>query len=460
VQIGVDLAQGLAAAHARGIVHRDLKPEKRVRHDRWPRENPRLRSRAADGDHGQRDQFPHGVTANGSRNRAGHVGYMSPEQVKGQPADHRSDVFSLGCVLYELATGRRAFQRETAAETMTAILREDAPEVTRDGGQSPAAIEPVIRHCLEKQPDERFQSARDLAFALQTLSGTTTLSGSSTSVTAGRTVSDKRQIPWLPVAGAVALIAAAFFAGRGLAPAASGGAEALTFHQLTDDAGVETDPAMSPDGVSVAFAKLVNGQSDIYVQRIGGRTSIPIAADPERGEGAPAFSPDGASIAFHESGSKGGIFIAGATGESARRVTDFGFHPAWSPDGLRLVFCTEAITSPQARNSVSALWVVDAKGGAPRKILDGDGVQPVWSPSGQRIAYWTTDNGQRDLYTIPADGGAREALTMDAPLDWSPAWSADGRFVYFSSDRGGSMNIWRIGIDEGVRGVLEAYRSR
>ena len=143
---------------------------------------------------------------------------------------------------------------------------------------------------------------------------------------------------------------------------------------------------ISPDGMSVAFARLDQGKSDIYVQRIGGRNPIVIAGDPARAEAAPAFSPDSAWIAFHERGS-GSIFIAGATGESARRVTDFGFHPAWSPDGQQLVFCTEEITSPAGRSSTAALWVVDAKGGTPRKILDGDAVEPSWSPSGARIAY-------------------------------------------------------------------------
>ena len=180
----------------------------------------------------------------------------------------------------------------------------------------------------------------------------------------------------------------------------------LTFQQLTDDAGVETDPAISPDGASVAFTRRAGGKADIYVQRIGGRNAILVAGDPARVEAAPAFSPDGASIAFHEGGGKGGIFVAGATGESTRRVTDFGFHPAWSPDGQRIVFCTEEIASPAGRSSTSALWVVDAKSGSPpTKLTDGDAVEPAWSPSGARIAYWAVDAGQRDLYTMPAGGG-------------------------------------------------------
>ena len=99
----------------------------------------------------------------------GTVGYMAPEQVKAATVDHRADIFSLGCVLYEMASGRRPFTRDTAAETMTAILREDPPDLVRESGAIPAAFEPIVRHCLEKRPEERFQSARDLAFALQSL---------------------------------------------------------------------------------------------------------------------------------------------------------------------------------------------------------------------------------------------------------------------------------------------------
>jgi Tol biopolymer transport system component len=212
---------------------------------------------------------------------------------------------------------------------------------------------------------------------------------------------------------------------------------------------VETDPAISPDGSTVAYTRQQKNQTDVYAQRIGGRNAFAIAADPDRNEAAPAFSPEGSQIAFHLSGGQGGVFVAGATGESARRLTDFGFHPAWSPDGRQIVFCTEEISSPTARTSTSALWVVDAAGGAPRKISDGDGVQATFAPSGDRLVYWAVDTGQRDIFTMPAGGGERVALTTDAAIDWNPRWSADGRSVYFASDRGGAMNIWRLAVDPG-----------
>jgi Tol biopolymer transport system component len=140
----------------------------------------------------------------------------------------------------------------------------------------------------------------------------------------------------------------------------------------------------------------------------------------------------------------------GASGESVVRLTSFGQRPAWSPDGKQIVFQTDTWVYPTARPGVSSLWVVEAGGGEPRKIYDGDAVQPAWSPHGTRIAYWAIPigGGQRDIWTIPAQGGEPVAVTHDPPLDWNPVWSADGGHLYFSSDRGGSRNLWRIAIDE------------
>jgi Tol biopolymer transport system component len=457
VQLGVEMARGLGAAHARGIVHRDIKPENifltsdgRVKILDFGLARPQMA--------GPNDtNTPTNARHTDPGTVLGTIGYMSPEQVKGLDVDHRSDLFSLGCVLHEMATGRRAFDRATPAETMSAILRDDPPDFARDGSGSGAAalrLEPIVRHALEKQPDERFQSARDLAFALQAVADT---SGSTSSVSGANLPAavegraPARRVPALVIAAEVGALAGVggYLAGRQSAGEVGQTSLGTNFQHLTDDAGVETDPAIAPDGSTVAYTRHQKNQTDVYAQRIGGRNAFAIAADPDRNEAAPAFSPEGSQIAFHLSGGQGGIFVAGATGESARRLTDFGFHPAWSPDGRQIVFCTEEISSPTARTSTSALWVVDAAGGAPRKISDGDGVQAAFAPSGDRLVYWAVDTGQRDIFTMPAGGGERVALTSDPAIDWNPRWSADGRSVYFASDRGGAMNIWRMAVDPG-----------
>jgi Tol biopolymer transport system component len=220
------------------------------------------------------------------------------------------------------------------------------------------------------------------------------------------------------------------------------------FTRISEAAGEETSPSLSPDGTTVAYSARVNGSWNIYSQRVGGRNATPIVNDPQRDERGAAYSPEGSLIAFHESDDLGGIFAAGATGESVRRVTEVGFDPAWSPDATQIAFATEEITHPAVRMGDSTLSVVAAAGGTPRRVVEGDAVQPSWSPSGERLVYWSNTGGQRDIYTVAAAGGPRIAVTQDSAVDWSPLWSPDGRFIYFSSDRGGAMNLWRIAVDE------------
>jgi TolB protein len=136
-----------------------------------------------------------------------------------------------------------------------------------------------------------------------------------------------------------------------------------------------------------------------------------------------------------------------------RRLTTFGFNPAWSPDGREVVFATENVAdNPYGRFTVSQLWLADVDSGQTRLLFSGDAVQPAWSPDGQRVAFWAIFHqprpAQRDLWTIGRDGGTPVPITNDAATDWSPAWSPDGRHLYFASDRGGSMNIWRVAIDQ------------
>ena len=438
------IAAGLDAAHEAGIVHRDLKPGNvKVTPGGVVKilDFGLAKSLSAPGVFDRTTMTPASTDAGVV---LGTAAYMSPEQARGAAVDARADIWAFGCIAYELLCGSRPFDEPTANDTIAAVLRAD-PDWPALDRAAPAPLAALIRRCLEKDPARRWRSAGDLRLLLDDAA-----SAPVQSPAAPRThprVSRAAAIAWIVAALALVAAGAEWWRGRTIAPAP---AAWQRFVQLTDLAGVELDPRISPDGASIVYARNTGRSIDLFVQRVGGHTPIAVASNPEVNERSPAFSPDGSTIAFHHAGPAGGIFIVGATGESERRLTDFGFHPTWSPGGDRVAFCTEDVLAPGARFSTSALWVVDVKGGQPRQIYKGDAVQPAWSPTGRRIAFMALGtNDQRDIYTLAADGlGAPVHVTDDAALDGFPEWAPDGRSLYYASDRSGVMNVWRTPIDE------------
>ena len=238
-----------------------------------------------------------------------------------------------------------------------------------------------------------------------------------------------------------------------------------SFRQLTFLAGGESSPALAPDGESFAYVKEIDGQKDVFLQRVGGSKPVNLTAECAEDDDEPAFSPDGKRIAYRSECAGGGIFVMGATGESARKVTDSGYNPSWSPDGLELAVADEQLQSPFGRGTTSKVWAVRVETGERRLLAGRDGIQPSWSPDGRRVAFWGIDEGTsaRDLFTVAADGSqsaesAAVRVLDDPPVDWSPVWSADGRSLLFSSTRGGTMNLWRIGVDPSTGRPLGAPR--
>ena len=408
----VQIAQGMAAAHEKGIVHRDLKPE-----NLFLTRDGRVKildfGLAKLRDPVGLQAAPETGTATwttASGTVLGTVGYMSPEQVRGVPADHRSDIFSFGAVLYEMLARRRAFHRETAAETLTAILKEDPADLDGTDAQITPGLQRILRRCLEKRPEDRFQSARDLAFALGSLSGSSPRSEAS-ALQGPAAVASRRG--WV-----LALATVVALAGLGAGLWRLGRADAVwenplsgaRFTRFTDFEGSEVDASLSSDGKFVVFLSDRAGPFDAWVSQVGSGEFVNLT----NGRFPQLFNEAVRNVGFSEDGAHVWIQVVGKT------PTDH------------------------------SVWLIPTMGGSPRPLLP-TAVSVAWSPDGTRLAYHEAGPGD-PVFLADRDGGNPRRLFVDElGTHWHhPAWSRDGRYLFFC--RGfprDELDIWRLPVAGG-----------
>jgi len=479
LRIAIEIADAIDKAHEQGIVHRDLKPGNVMLTKAGTTAQGLPHAKLLD--FGLAKFREIGVAGTEALSAAttrlqpltergallGTMPYMAPEQLEGKATDGRTDIFAFGAVLYEMLTGRRAFEAESAASLIGAILKDAPPSLAQEKPDLPGTLDRIIRICLAKQPTRRYQIALDIRNELEDLQDQLF---SETIERAPAVVGARRIVSRWAVAIAAGLVLVAVGANILGWPPFSRDTRApalrATFARLTSQPRSELFPSLSPNGRWLVYSGESAGRLDIFLQSVSGQTPINLTPDSPDDDEQPTFSPDGEQIAFRSSRGGGGIFVMGRTGEAVRRVTRGGFNPAWSPDGSELAYTTVP-TGLRPRNAEQRgqLMVVSVDGGEPRLLLGLDVMLPSWSPSGGRIAFsgrLGVPNGGSNIGTLPAAGGDVAVVTKDSFLNWNPVWSPDGSYLYYVSDRGGSMNIWRIPVDESSgrpRGEPESVTS-
>jgi Tol biopolymer transport system component len=506
--IAIQIASALAAAHKAGIIHRDIKPENiMIRPDGYVKVLDFGLAKLVDAQSSIGiDEAPTKKVKTGSGMIIGTVGYMSPEQARGQTVDARSDIFNLGAVIYEMATGEKPFVGETASDVLAAILKSEPLPLSQLIPEAPPELSRIVSKALRKDREQRYQVIQDMLLDLKSLkeelefrikldhsvpprktSGLSeaasqpqpmpaekTLAGTGEVKTAISTIAHSlsggiRRHKVGALLGLTVILVVAITGIHGLrefsnkdrpaSATSNANPQVVRTTQLTFSTVLDQFPSLSPDGNSIAYCSDQNGSFEIYVKQLtpGGR-DLQLTTDGQQNL-EPAWSPDGQHIAYF-SKHRGGIWIVPAHGGTPKQLVEFGSRPAWSQDGSMIAFQSSAPLELGGRGQnampPSTIWIIPSHGGAAKQITQagnppGGHGAPSFSPDGKRIVFDSSDFASNSLWSVSAQERDLKKIAADG---FDGVYSPDGKNVIYSANKG----LWQDHVSPTGEPLGEPYQ--